>query len=75
MQNNINAIIVEDVRKFHSVIETFLEEMTPHVKILGNATSLSEAREIILRLSPQLVFLDIQFDAEGRTNRWLLWFS
>ncbi len=67
MQNNINAIIVEDVRKFHSVIETFLEEMTPHVKILGNATSLSEAREIILRLSPQLVFLDIQFDAEGRT--------
>jgi two-component system LytT family response regulator len=67
MQNNIDAIIVEDVRKFHSVIETFLEEVAPHVKIVGNAVSLAEARDLIVRLSPQLVFLDIQFDAEGKT--------
>jgi len=67
MQNNIKAIIVEDVKKFHVVIETFLEEVAPHVQIVGNATSLIEARELILNLSPQLVFLDIQFDAEGKT--------
>lgn len=67
MQNNITAIIVEDVKKFHAVIETFLAEVAPHVRIVGNATSLVEAREFILQLSPQLVFLDIQFDAEGKT--------
>ena len=67
MQNNINAIIVEDVKKFHAVIETFLNEVAPQVKIIGNATSLVEAKEFILKLSPQLVFLDIQFDAEGKT--------
>lgn len=67
MQNNIKAIIVEDVKKFHAVIETFLEEVAPHVQIVANATSLSEANEYITRFSPQLVFLDIQFDAEGKT--------
>lgn len=67
MQNNIKAIIVEDVKKFHAVIETFLEEVAPHVQIVANATSLREATEYITRFSPQLVFLDIQFDAEGKT--------
>lgn len=67
MQNNIKAIIVEDVKKFHAVIETFLEEVAPQVQIVGNATSLVEAKEFILQLSPQLVFLDIQFDVEGKT--------
>ena len=67
MQNKIKAIIVEDVKQFHLVIETFLQEVAPHVQIVGNATSLVEAREFILRFSPQLVFLDIQFDAEGKT--------
>ena len=67
MQNNIKAIIVEDVKKFHTVIETFLEEVAPHVQIVANATNLNEANEYITRFSPQLVFLDIQFDAEGKT--------
>jgi len=67
MQNNIKAIIVEDVKKFHAVIETFLEEVAPHVQIVANATSLNEASEYITRFSPQLVFLDIQFDADGKT--------
>lgn len=67
MQNKINAIIVEDVQKFHAVIETFLEEVAPNVQVVGNATTLAEAEILILCFSPQLVFLDIQFDAEGKT--------
>ncbi|HNX56433.1 MAG TPA: LytTR family DNA-binding domain-containing protein [Prolixibacteraceae bacterium] len=67
MQNNIKAIIVEDVKKFHAVIETFLDEVAPNVQIVANATNLNEAKEYITRFSPQLVFLDIQFDAEGKT--------
>lgn len=67
MQNNIKAIIVEDVKKFHTVIETFLEEVAPHVQIVAKATTLIDAKEYINQFSPQLVFLDIQFDAEGKT--------
>jgi len=67
MTNEIKAVIVEDVLKFHAVIETFLEEVAPNVKVVGNATTLVEAEELIKKLTPQLVFLDIQFDAEGKT--------
>lgn len=67
MQNNIKAIIVEDVKKYHAVIETFLEELAPHVKVIAKATSLVKAKEYITSLSPHLVFLDIQFDEEGKT--------
>ena len=67
MQTNIKAIIVEDVKKFHAVIETFLEEVAPYVQIVAKATTLIDAKEYISRFSPQLVFLDIQFDVEGKT--------
>lgn len=67
MQNKINAIIVEDIEKFHAVIETFLEEVAPNIRVIAKATSLNEAKDYIMRFSPQLVFLDIQFDEEGKT--------
>jgi two-component system LytT family response regulator len=67
MQNKIKAIIVEDVKNFHTVIETFLEEVSPNVQIIGKATTLKEAKELIIQLLPHLVFLDIQFDEEGKT--------
>lgn len=67
MQNNIKAIIVEDIKKYHVVIETFLEEIAPHVNVIAKATSLIKAREYIISLAPHLVFLDIQFDEEGKT--------
>ena len=68
----ITAVIVEDIKEFHSVIETFLSEVAPHVRIVGNATTLAKAEELIIELSPQLLFLDIQFEAEGKTSFDLL---
>lgn len=67
MNPEISAIIVEDVKAFHSVIESLLSEVAPHVKIVGCATNLSDAEKLIVQLSPSLVFLDIQFEAEGKT--------
>jgi two-component system LytT family response regulator len=63
----ITAIIVEDIREFHSVIETFLRDVAPHVKIVGHATTLAEAEKLIHELQPVLLFLDIQFEAEEKT--------
>ena len=67
MPNEINAVIVEDVLEFHAVIETLLDEVAPNIKVIGNASTLLQAEDLIKKLSPQLVFLDIQFDAEGKT--------
>ncbi len=66
-KSEITAIIVEDIREFHSVIETFLADVAPHVKIVGHATTLAEAEKLIYELQPMLLFLDIQFEAEEKT--------
>ncbi|HCY40641.1 MAG TPA: hypothetical protein DHV48_04695 [Prolixibacteraceae bacterium] len=67
MKTEITAIIVEDIKEYHSVIETFVSEVAPNVRIVGNAVSLNEAEQLIKKLSPMLLFLDIQFEAEGKT--------
>lgn len=67
MKSEITAIIVEDIKVFHHVIETFVSEVAPNVRIVGNAYSLKEAETLIAELSPMLLFLDIQFEAEGKT--------
>jgi two-component system LytT family response regulator len=72
MTPEISAIIVEDVLAFHSVIESLLKEVTPNVKVIGNATSLTDAELLIEKLQPNLVFLDIQFETEGKTSFDLL---
>lgn len=67
MKTEITAIIVEDIKEYHSVIEKFVSEVAPNVRIVGNAVSLNEAELLIKNLSPMLLFLDIQFEAEGKT--------
>ncbi len=67
METKITAVIAEDVEKYHSVIETFLEEVAPHVQVVGKSATLAATKALINEVSPQLVFLDIQFEAEGQT--------
>jgi two-component system, LytTR family, response regulator len=67
MNTEITAIIVEDIKAFHIAIEKLVAEVAPDVKIVGNATSLAEAEILIKQLRPQLLFLDIQFELEGKT--------
>jgi two-component system LytT family response regulator len=67
MQSEITAIIVEDIKDFHHVIETFVAEVAPNVRIVGNAFTLMEAEVLIKKHLPDFLFLDIQFEAEGKT--------
>jgi len=72
MQSEITAIIVEDIKDFHRVIETFVAEVAPNVRIVGNAFTLLEAEILIKKQLPDFLFLDIQFEAEGQTSFDLL---
>ena len=67
MKPEITAVIVEDIKDYHRVIESFVSEVAPQVRIVANAYTLKEAETLIRGLSPMLLFLDIQFEAEGQT--------
>mgnify|MGYP001489772217 CR=1 FL=1 len=67
MKNKIRAIIAEDVEAYLETLAHLIAEVAPEVQVVGKASCLSLAKEMIKELSPDLVFLDIQFEEEGTT--------
>lgn len=60
----INAIIIEDEKKSMEVLQALVTANCPEVNILGNADSVSTGIELIKKVSPNLIFLDIEM-ADG----------
>jgi two-component system LytT family response regulator len=58
--NSITAIIVDDEKHARGVLSSLLKREHPEVTILGACSNLEEAVLEIKRLSPQVVFLDVQ---------------
>lgn len=67
MNSEIKVIIVEDVESYLLTIEKLVLEVAPQVKIVGKSTTLSDAAQVIRKLRPGVVLLDIQFEMEGKT--------
>jgi len=57
---NITAILIDDEKNNLTNLSGLLATYCPEVTIIGEAQSAAEGREQILRLHPDLVFLDIQ---------------
>ena len=70
----MRALIVDDMILFRDLMRTFLVEKLGH-DIVGEATTGKEAVEMILRLEPHFVFLDLHlpdmsgFDVVDRLNQ------
>lgn len=60
MDQKINVIVVDDETKSRAVLRMLIERNFHQVEILGEASNADEAYELIQRVKPQLVFLDIQ---------------
>jgi len=60
MNKPITAILVDDESNSRHVLRTLLERNFPEIDILGEAASAAEAFQLIQKVGPQLVFLDIQ---------------
>lgn len=56
----MTAIIVDDEMPARENLAMLLEEFCPQVEILAKAGNIAQAREKILTLHPQVVFLDIR---------------
>lgn len=63
----LKAVIVEDMAEYIGTIELLVKEVAPSVTIVGKSSTLCEAEKIIKEELPDVVFLDIQFEREGKT--------
>lgn len=57
--NTITALIVDDEPAAVAVVKTLLEQLEPDISIAGVAQDGLEAMQMITRLKPQIVFLDV----------------
>lgn len=57
--NEIKAIIIDDEAKIRKVLEIKLERYCPQVQVTGMASNIRQGYQLIQRVQPDLVFLDI----------------
>ncbi|RPJ56434.1 MAG: DNA-binding response regulator [Acidobacteria bacterium] len=56
---NVSIVVVDDHRRFRQSLISFLRQV-PAVEILGEAADGQEAEELALKLSPDVVIMDIK---------------
>lgn len=61
----VSAIIVEDEKDALRLLSNILKDNCPNVDIIANANTKEQAVELINKLDPQLVFLDIHLGNEN----------
>ncbi|GAB4140044.1 MAG: LytTR family DNA-binding domain-containing protein [Bacteroidia bacterium] len=62
----INAVIVEDEKKSREVLEALVKANCTDVHIIGTAESVKQGVELIKKINPDLIFLDIEMsDGSG----------
>jgi two-component system LytT family response regulator len=66
----IKAIIIDDEENARVALSVLIKEHTPEISILGTYESLQEANPAIVKLRPEVVFLDIQMPGETGLELW-----
>ena len=56
----LRSILVDDELSARKSLAAFIKDYCPDVEVIGEAEDIDKARELIDRLSPDLVFLDIE---------------
>lgn len=56
----MKAVIIDDENKARSVLRTLIEEESPQIQILGEASNLKQGVSLIKQQKPDIVFLDIE---------------
>lgn len=61
----INALIVDDEKHSRETLEALMSKHAGELQVVGSAGSANEARQLISRHAPQLVFLDLEMPGES----------
>ncbi len=62
---NYKAIIIDDETKLREVLAIKVERNCPQIEVVGKAANVPEAYELINKLKPDLIFLDIAMPGES----------
>ncbi len=65
--NPIKIVVADDISDTLNMVCALIKEVCPYAHIKAKCTSLAETRKAIIKHSPDVVLLDIQFSAEGGT--------
>lgn len=75
--NPVRAIIVDDETAAQKTLAGMLKEFCPQVNVIGTSNNITQAAQMVERLQPDLLFLDIHmspyesgFDLAGRTKHF-----
>lgn len=68
MTKPITAILVDDEADNRELLANLLMTYFPEIKLVGTAASVEDAYQLVLKTSPQLVFLDIQMPRANGFN-------
>lgn len=60
MASKIKAIIVDDESKGREVLRNLLQSFFPEIELVGEAENVDNAFQLVNKVKPELVFLDIQ---------------
>ena len=63
--SKIRTVIVDDEYESRQTLLGFLSKYCPDIEVMGEASSVAEAVNMIAALAPELVFLDINMPAEN----------
>lgn len=61
----INAILIDDEQNNIDNLNILLQKYCPVIHVVGTATNVQQAKELIYTLHPDLIFLDIQMPVEN----------
>ncbi len=63
-ETKITSVIIDDEANGRENLGMLLREYHPRIEVIGTATNLDDAEQLLLNREPQLLFLDIQLGAE-----------
>jgi two-component system LytT family response regulator len=64
-QIDITAVLVDDAPQARELLQLMLTELAPHVNILGEAENVEQAIELIHKVKPDVIFLDINMPGKS----------
>lgn len=66
-KNKIKIVVADDIPETLNMVCSLIQEVCPQAEIVGKHTTLKSVKKSIDTLHPDVVILDIQFSAEGKT--------
>ncbi len=72
MKNKLNVLLVDDSKRIIDNLRLLIKEQAPEVIVIGDATTLPKAQQLVKELPVDIVVLDIQLP-DGNGLDFLKW--